>query len=116
MGLDDIEIAVQIEIADRDPHARLLHSVVAERHATLDALLRKGTVVGIVKKEARRGIASQVNGRPAVIVKVCGYGCESEFTVYFADTGGLRDIAECSVPVVAIQRMAPVRQAPRTAI
>ena len=40
MGLEDVEIAVEVVVADADAHAGLLQAVFAERGAALEAFLR----------------------------------------------------------------------------
>ena len=72
MRLEDIEIAVQIEIADAHSHTRLHHAVRAQGHAAAQAFLTKCAVAVIAEKEAGRGIAGDKNVRPAIVVEIGG--------------------------------------------
>ena len=99
-----------------DTHAGLLHAVFAEGNAALHALLGKGPVVVVVEEKARRGVASHVDVRPAVIVEIGRRHRQPEASVHLTDPGRDGDISERPVALVVIQRMPPVRQPARTAV
>ena len=55
--LDDVEIAVEIEVADAEAHAGLLHAVFVEGDAPLEAFLRERAIV--IVAEQKLGVESQ---------------------------------------------------------
>ena len=69
---EEIEVTVEVVVADADAHAGLLFAVVAEGHAAQDALFAESAVVIIHEEQAGGGIASDVNIGPAVFVEVGG--------------------------------------------
>ena len=58
MRLEDVEVAVEVVVADADAHARLLHAIFAQRHAALERLLR-GTCRRADCGTASSGVESQ---------------------------------------------------------
>ena len=72
MRLEDVEIAVEIVVADGDAHAGLLQAVLAQRDAALERLLAERAVVLVAEEPARRRVARDVDVGPAVVVVVRG--------------------------------------------
>ena len=72
MGLEDVQVAVGIEVADGQAHAGLLLPVLAEGDAGLEALLGEGAVVVVAEQQAGRGVAGDVDVGPAVAVEIGG--------------------------------------------
>ena len=72
MGLEDVEVAVEIVVADCHSHAGLLDAVLAERDAAFERFLAKRAVVLVAKEPARRRVARHVDVGPAVVVVVGG--------------------------------------------
>ena len=70
--LEEIEVTVEIVVADADAHAGLLGAVIAERDAPHDALLAKRPVVVVDEQQARRRVAGHVDVGPAVFIEVGG--------------------------------------------
>src|SRR5713226_1180093 len=67
--LKKIEVPVQIVIPHSDTHARLCHAVIVQRDAPQDSLFAKSPIVVVHEKEARSGIASDVNVWPAIFIE-----------------------------------------------
>ena len=69
MSLQDVEMSVQIVIADTDTHARLFTAIVAKGHAAHNALFAKSSIVVIHEQQAGGGVARDEDVRPAVFVR-----------------------------------------------
>src|SRR5439155_1375109 len=67
---DQVEIAVEIVIGDRDAHAGLRLAVGAESATSFDGDVGEGAVLLVLIKGAGGGIVGDVNVRPAVVVKI----------------------------------------------
>ena len=74
MGLENIEVAVGVEIADAHPHARLLLAVLAQRDAAFQALLGERAVAIVAEQQAGRGVAGHVDIGPAVAIEIGRHG------------------------------------------
>ena len=72
---EDVEVSVEVVVADAHTHAGLFQPVFAERHPSFQTLLAKGAVVLVAKQPARRGIAGDIDIRPTVVVVVCCDHC-----------------------------------------
>src|ERR1017187_5092994 len=70
VGLENIQMAVQIVVADTDSHPRLFLSFIAQGYATLYALLFESAVVLIDEQEAGSRVASHIYVGPTVLVEV----------------------------------------------
>ena len=116
VGLENIEVPVEIVVADRDAHARLLESVFAQRDAALEPLLAKGAVVLVAKQPARRRIARDVDVGPSVVVVIGGHGRHRIGTLRGGDAGLAAHVGERAVAVVAKQLSTPGGQPARTAV
>src|SRR5207248_3941101 len=115
VSLDDMQVAVEPEIADGEPHAGLLHPIFTQSHSALYALFAESSVAIIAKEQTRRRIAGDINIRPAVVIEIRGHGGQAIASLGLADTGCGRDISKGPIAIIAIQRMAPVRKTLRTA-
>ena len=74
VGLEDVDVAVEIVVADAQAHARLFHAVLAQRHAALERFLAERAVVLVAEEPARGRVAGDVDVGPAVVVVVGGHG------------------------------------------
>ena len=92
MRLEQIDVPVEIVIADADAHASLFLAVFAEGHAAHDAFFTEGAIVIVHEQQARGGIAGDVNVRPTVLVEVGGNDGH-------AITAALRGDARCGADV-----------------
>ena len=72
MRLEEVEVPVEVVVADPHPHPRLLRAVLAERDAPQDALLAERSVMVVDEQQAGRGIAGDVDVRPPVFVQIGG--------------------------------------------
>ena len=116
VSFENIDVAVQIVISDANPHARLLGTVIAKRHAALHAFFAERAVVVVVHVEqAWRGIGGNVDVGPAVFIEVGSDDRHAIRGVGGGDSGLLSYIGEGSVAVVAIQRVPSHGQPARTA-
>ena len=70
MGFENVQVAVGVEVADADAHARLLLAVLAERDAALEALLGERAVAIVAEEQAGRGVAGDVDVGPAVAIEI----------------------------------------------
>ena len=115
VGLQHIQNAVAIEVGHRKAHAGLLHAVGIQGQTALDAFLGKRPVVIVMEEQRRRGITSQVDIRPPVVIKVGCNGRESKGRTRLPDSGFLRNILERPIPAIAIQKLAAGTETARTA-
>ena len=60
---------VEIVIADPDAHAGLFFAIITERYAAQNPFFPESTVMVVHEQQAGRGIAGDVNVRPAVFVE-----------------------------------------------
>ena len=75
VGLEDVEVAIQIVIPDSDAHSRLFHSVIAQGYATCNPILFECPVVLIDEEEARGRVGSNIYVGPTIFVEVrCYHG------------------------------------------
>src|SRR5262249_41842864 len=84
-----------------------------ERRAGRDADVGERTVAIIAEKDARRGIAGDVDVGPAVVIKVAGYDGEAKISGGLGETAGFRDVREFTAADIAIERVGPAHQAAR---
>ena len=116
MGLEDVEVAVEVEIADPDPHAGLLHAVFVERDAALEAGLGERAVVIVAEEEAGRGIAGDVDVRPAVVIEIGRDRGHAVAALGFGDARRIADVRERAVAVVVVERDRPGGKSARAAV
>src|SRR5215471_644789 len=70
VGLEEIQMAVEVVVADANAHPRLFHSVFAQSDSTHDSFFAEGAVMVIHKKQTGSGVAGHENIGPAVLVEV----------------------------------------------
>src|SRR6185369_7787832 len=110
MRLEQIDVAVEIVIADADSHPGLFLAVFAKGHAAHDAFLAKCPIVIVHEQQARRGIAGDVNVGPTILVEVGGDRGHAITATLRSDARCGADISECAVAVVAVEGMDSARQ------
>ena len=115
VGLENVEVAVQVEVGGRRPHARLLLAVHVVGGARDDADLLEGPVALVVEEKARGRVAGNVHVGPAVVVEVPGQGREPVVVLRGLDAGPRRNVRERAAAVVLVQRHRLPRQAARPA-
>src|SRR6267143_1830905 len=116
VGLEQVQMPVKIVVAYADAHPRLLHSVIAERHAADYPLFLKRTVPLVHQQKTRRRVTSDENVGPAVFIEVRrdnGHAIGAAKSVNACLNAHIR---EGSVSVIAVKRMIPRWQAARAAI
>src|SRR5205823_4810795 len=114
--LENIQAAIQIEIADAYSHSSLLHAVFIQRHAALQANLGEGAIPVVQEQKARRRIASDVDVRPAIVVKV-GRDHGHRITALCLCHPRYRgNVGERAITIVPVHADGTWRQSSRTAI
>jgi hypothetical protein len=96
---------VKIIIANSDSHARLFLAIVTEGHAAQHALLPKRTIMVIHEKQAGRGIASDVDIRPAILVEIRRDDRHAIALSELCDACFLADIGKGAVTIVSVEGM-----------
>jgi hypothetical protein len=94
---------VEIIIANADSHASLFLAIVTERDAAQHTLFPKRTIMVIHKKQAGRGIASDVDIRPAILIEVRGNNGHAIALRELRDAGFLADIGKRAVTIVSVK-------------
>src|SRR5215510_8756950 len=115
IGFYDIEEPILIVVSGCNSHSGLLLSVIVEAGSRHYAHVRECTVAFVVVEDARRGIACDVNIRPAIVTEIGYYGAEGVAASDFCDAGFFRDIAEGAITVVVVGSVGSRRQASWTA-
>ncbi len=116
MGFQDVEIAVQIVVADAQSHAGLLHAVFVQGHSAFQANLGKSSVVVVFEKKAGGGVAGNIDVGPAVVVKIGGGGSHAVAAFGFRYAGLGANVRKGAVAVVVVQRYETRRQSARPAV
>src|ERR1022692_4864425 len=114
VGLENIQMAVQIVVSDTNSHPRLFRSVIAQGHATLNPLLFEGSVVLIDEQEAGSRVASDVYVGPTVLVEVRRHNRHSVAGPKLPNARLNADIGKGSISVVSVKGVPAERKPPRT--
>ena len=80
MGLEDIDVSVEIVISRSDAHTGHLLAIAAHRHSTDQGLFAECSIVIVHKEQAWRGVGRNQDVRPAVFIHVerhCGKAIRS---------------------------------------
>ncbi len=116
MGFEDVQLPVEIVIADAEAHAGLLLPVFVQGHAALEPLFDEGAVVPVAEVETGCGIAGDVQVGPSVVVEI---GCDSSQPVTALGVGqsGLASyVCEGAIAVIVVERDTFRRQSARPAV
>ena len=112
MRLEDVQVAIGVVVADGEPHASLLLPILVERDSDLQTSLGERAIAIVAEQEAGRGVAGDVNIRPAVTIEIGGDGGERIIRRGCQNAGWLAHIDECSVSVVVVQTASLLRKSP----
>src|ERR1022692_2790021 len=115
VGLENIQMAVQIVVADTDSHARLFLSFIAQGYATLYALLFESSVVLIDEKEAGSRVASHIYVGPAVLVEVRCHDSHSIAGPGLPNARLQADVGKGSISIIPVKGVATEGKASGTA-
>ena len=103
MRLDDVEVAIQVVVADADSHSGHLLPIRADGHAAHQAFFAEGAVVVVEQQQACGGVTGHIEIWPAIFVGIKRNGRQPVRSFEGGDPRLLRDIGEGAVPVVPIQ-------------
>jgi hypothetical protein len=106
---------VEIIIANADSHASLFLAIITERDAAQHALFAKRAIMVIHKQQAGRGIASDVDIRPAILIEVRGNNGHAIALSELRDACFLADIGKRAVTIVSVQGVSASWKATRPA-
>src|ERR1022692_3672183 len=115
MGLENVQMAVQVVVADADSHARLFLPLIAQGNATLYALLFESSVVLIDEQEAGSRIASNIYVGPAVLVEVRCHNGHSIARPGLPNARLNADVGKGSISIIPVKGVAAKPKAPWTA-
>ena len=104
-----------IEVGRRHSHAGLFAPLVVIGDTGQPANLFEALSLEIVEVEARRGIARDVDVRPAIVVEIPNQRSEAVVVLGRRDVHPIRDIGKVPVPIILIEGDRLARQASRTA-
>ena len=116
VGLDDVEPAIAVEVADADTHAALLEAMLVERDAHLGRVVREGAVAVVQEQDARCGVARDVDIRPAVLVEIRRHRRERVVFPHLPHARRLADVLKRAIAQVAVERDAAEWQSARAAV
>src|SRR5580698_8763150 len=101
MRFENVDVPIEIEIATANSHACHFLPITAHRQPAKQSLLAKCAVMIVHEKQAGRGIASNKNVGPAVLINVHRNRREAIRSLDGVDPGDLRNIGESTVAIVA---------------
>src|SRR5688572_5175557 len=104
-------MAVVIVIADPQPHPSLLPAVRIQRDSALETSFRERAVASVPEQKAGRGVARDVDIRPAVAIEVGSSRRERIIRLHRQYAGLLAHIGEGCVSVVMVQADPLLRKA-----
>src|SRR5580765_3845007 len=111
VSLEDVEIAIEVDIPNCYAHSGLFESILAERDAAFKSLLAKSAIVLIAKQPAGGGITGDVNVGPAVVIVIGCNACHGKGTGRGCHATLFTDVSKSAVPVVMKKLHEACRQA-----
>ena len=69
MRFEDIQVAIQVVIANSYPHSCLFHTIRTQGDPAFQAFFRKGIVVAVEKQETGCRVRSHIDIGPAILIK-----------------------------------------------
>ena len=105
VGLHNILIAIVRVVARGGAHTRLHGALFAVCNTGRFADFGKSTVVIVVVEKIWSRITSNVHVGPSIVVEIGRQRSKPIAAGGFGDSGGLRNIGECAVPVVVVKRV-----------
>ena len=115
VGFDDIEHAVPVEVAYRDPHTGLGSAVGGVGYAGFDGDVFEGAVFLVLVEGGGGGVVGNVDVGPAVTIEVGHSDGEGVGADGVEDAGFRTDVGEGTVAVVAVEDVFAALQARRAA-
>ena len=115
VGLENVDRAVAIVVAERDAHACLRLAVLAVRAARLHRDVLEGPVAVVPIERARVRVVRHVQIRPAIIVEVEGADAEAVRPCGLGDARRLGHVGEAAAAGVAVQHVLAAGESGRTA-
>src|SRR5216684_1594874 len=115
VGLDQVEISVQIIVGGGNSHAGLRLAVGTQGAASLDGDVLKFPVLLVLIESAGRGIVGNINVGPAVVVEVGGEHSQTVGAVGTENSRSFGNVAERSVSVIVVENVLSSLQSGRAA-
>ena len=107
IGLDQIEITVEIVIGGGDAHPGLWLAVGAESAARFQRNVSEGAVFFVLIKSARGRIVGDINVGPTIVVEIGGQHAKTVGAIGFEDAGFFANVRKRPVAVIVIQDIFP---------
>ena len=104
-----------IEVGCGHAHTGLLTPFVVIGDAGQPTNLLEALSLEVVEVETRRGIARDINIRPAIVVEIPDQRSEAVVILGGRDVHSIRDVGEVPVTIILIERNCFAGQASRTA-
>ena len=101
--LQDVQETVAIEVRRRRAHAGLLVALFIKRDAGVGAHFLEGPITLVEKVQTGRGIAGDIDVRPAIVIEVAGKDGEAG-RLGCIDAGLVGYVGEMAVAVIVIKR------------
>ena len=70
MSFEDVEISVDVEVANAHPHTGLFLAIFVQRYTAFETLFRKCAVAIVPEQEAGRGVTCDIDVGPTVSIEV----------------------------------------------
>src|SRR6202162_2768339 len=115
IGLDQIEVSIQIVIRRGNPHAGLRLSVRAQGTPRFHGDVFQRSILFFVIESAGSRVISHVNIRPTVIIKIGSEHAQSISPVRAKDSSGLGNVGKRAVATVVVKNIFPALQPRRSA-
>ncbi len=112
---NQIEIAIQIIIRCRDPHAGLRLSIRAQSASCFDCDVLKFPVLLVLVERAGGGIVGDINIGPAIVVEICSQHSEAVGAAGAENSRRVGNVGERAIAVVVIQNVFAALQSRRSA-
>ena len=115
VGADDIDLSVIVVIGRGQAHSALFLSILSIGHAGGDSHVGEGAVMIVAVKDARRGVAGDVDVGPAVVVEIGRSRAETVVKSSQTDARRGGHIPESAIPFVVEQVVDAGGEAARSA-
>src|SRR4029077_10238078 len=105
ISLENVQLAVAIEIGDGGTHAGLRAAVFIEGRSGGDGNVGEGSIAIVVIQNAGSAVASDKNIRPAIVVKIQSGDAKRIVPGGLIDVGFLGDVFKRAVAAIVIQNI-----------
>ena len=112
---ENIKPSIEIIITRRHAHSRLFLAIFAVCHAAYRPFFAEGSVMIVHEEKARSGIASHINIRPAIVVKISGNSGESVAVFGCRDSRRNANVDKSSISFIPVETVLAVRKPARAA-